>query len=361
MASSREEIAMKRTSPVTGGLAVLLIVCSVLGFSTDDAATSLGIEETLFDAEHPLELTLEADLKPVLRDRGDKRPDHPARLWYLDQQGDTVSFDIGVRTRGHYRRIYLDCNVPPLRLNFKKKAVKNTVFAGQDKLKLVTHCRDKATSYQQFTLQEYLIYKVYNLITDNSFRVRLVRITYVDTEGKRKPVTKYGFLIEDEDLLAKRLGGRILKTGIIHQEATHRDQATLLAVFQYMMGNTDWSVPGRHNIKFVFVDPKLPPFAVPYDFDFAGLVDPPYAKPDPRLQISSVRERLYRGYCRTEEEFQTAFAPFNEQREAIYALFRDFEYLDEKVKKRSLDYLDDFYETINKPRSVKREFLRACL
>ena len=354
---------MKRISPVTGGLAALLIVCSVLGFSTDAAATSLGQEpeETLFDAEDLLELTMEADLKPVLKDTGDERPDRPARLWYLDQQGDTVSFDIGVKTRGYYRRIFLNCNVPPLRLNFKKKAVKNTVFAGQDKLKLVTHCRDKAKAYQQFTLQEYLIYKVYNLITENSFRVRLVRMTYVDTEGKRKLVTKYGFLIEDEDRLAERLGGRILKTGVIHQEVTHKEMATLLAVFQYMMGNTDWSVPGHHNIKFVFVDPKLPPLSVPYDFDFAGLVNAPYAKPDHRLQINSVRERLYRGYCRTEEEFQAAFAPFNEQQEAIYALFRDFEYLDEKVKDRSLHYLDDFYETINKPRSVKREFLAAWL
>ncbi len=355
---------MKRTSPVAGGLAALLIVCLVLGFSTDVAATTLGEEpkEDLFDAEDPLELTLEADLKSIVKDRrDDERPYRPARLWYLDQQGDTVSFDIGVKTRGYYRRIYLDCNVPPLRLNFKKKQVKNTVFAGQNKLKLVTHCKDKAKAYEQFTLQEYLIYKVYNLITENSFRVRLVRLTYIDTGGKRKPVTKYGFLIEDEDLLAERLGGRILKTGVIHQEKTHRELATLLAVFQYMMGNTDWSVPGHHNIKLVFIGPNLPPISIPFDFDMAGLITTPYAKPDYRLHISSVRERLYRGYCRSEDEFQAAFAPFNEQQEAIYALFQDFEYLDEKVKGRSLDYLDDFYKTINKPRSVKRKFLAACL
>ena len=354
---------MKRTAPVPGGLAALLILGAVLGVAPDAAAIPFdqASEETLFDAEEPLELTLEADLKPILKDTGDERPYRPARLWYLDQQGDTVSFAIGVKTRGHYRRVYLDCNVPPLRLNFKKKQVKNTVFAGQDKLKLVTHCRDKATAYQQFTLQEYLIYKAYNLITDVSFRVRLVRLAYVDTEDRRKPVTKYGFLIEDEDRLAERFGGRILETGVIHQEATHREQATVLAVFQYMIGNTDWSVPGHHNIKVVFVEPHRPPLTVPYDFDFAGLISPPYAKPDPRLRLSSVRERLYRGYCRTEDEFQAALAPFNEQREAIYALFRDFEYLDERVKDRSLDYLGGFYKAINKPRGVKRAFLAACL
>ncbi len=352
---------MKYTSLVSGGLVAFLIVFSVMGFSSALTGPPLGEQDKLFDAEDPLELTLEADLKPILKDKGEERPYRPARLWYLDQQGDTVSFDIGVKTRGHYRRIYIDCNVPPLRLNFKKKAVQNTVFAGQDKLKLVTHCKDNVKAYQQFTLQEYLIYKIYNLITEKSFRVRLVRLTYVDTAGKRKPVTKYGFLIEDEDLLAERLGGRILLRGVVHQQSTNREDATLGAVFQYMVGNTDWSVPGRHNVKLVFTGPGQPPISIPYDFDFAGLIRTPYAKPDPRLHISSVRERLYRGYCRTEEEFQAAFAPFNEQQEAIYALFQDFEYMDEKVKGWSVKYLEAFYKTINRPRSVKREFLATCL
>ena len=343
---------------------ILLVAMLVFGFGREVAATTVSQEfdkSPLFETEDPLELTLEADLRPVLNDTGEDRPYRPARLWYRDEQGDTLSFDIGVKTRGYYRRIKLDCNVPPLRLNFKKKAVSNTAFAGQDKLKLVTHCRDKDSAFQQFTLKEYLIYKAYNLITDNSFLARMVKITYVDTTGKRKQMTKYGFLIEDEDQLAERLGGRILKTGLIHQEATNKEQATVLAIFQYMIGNTDWSVPVHHNIKFVFVDPMLPPLTVPYDFDFAGLINAPYAKPDPRLRINSVRERLYRGYCRTEEEFKTALVPFNEQKEAIYALFSDFEYLDENRKSRSLKYLDEFYESINKPRGIKRAFLSTCM
>ncbi len=251
--------------------------------------------------------------------------------------------------------------MPPLRLNFKKKQVKKTVFAGQDKLKLVTHCKNKADAYEQYTLQEYLIYKTYNLLTDISFRVRLVRITYAETERKRKPVTKYGFLIEDEDRLAERLGGRNLETGVIHQERTDKEQASLLAVFQYMMGNTDWSVPAHHNIKFVFHNPQTPPLSIPYDFDMAGLINTPYAKPDPRLGIRTVSERIFRGYCRTEEAFDAIFAQFNAQQEATYGLFRDFPYLKQKYQKRALKYLEEFYETINKPRLVKREFLAACL
>lgn len=359
MTASHAEIAMKNTSFVAAGLAAFLIVFSIRGVSPGVAFSQEAAG--LFDSEDPLDLTLEADLKPIFKDTDEERTDQPGRLWYLDQQGDSVLLDVGLKTRGYYRRLYLDCNVPPLRLNLKKKQVKDTVFDGQDKLKLVTHCKDGSTAYQQYTLKEYLIYKIYNLLTENSFRVRLVRMTYVDTADRRDPVTKYGFLIEDEDLLAERLGGRILQGGIVHQERTDREQATRLAIFQYMVGNTDWSVPGHHNIKLVFTGPKIPPLSIPYDFDFAGLINASYAKPDPRLRIGSVRERLYRGYCRTEEEFQAAFAPFNAQKDAIYALFRGFEYLEEKAKDRALDYLDGFYETINRPKSVRREFLNTCL
>ena len=350
---------MNYISCFTGRLAALLAV--LFGIAAGPAAAQQDTTTApLFATEEPLELILAGDLKPVYKDKSDDRPYRPARLSYLDANDDTVSLDISVKTRGFYRRKYLDCDVPPLRLNVKKKQVKNTVFAGQDKLKLVTHCLDRADAYQQFALLEYLIYKTYNLLTPNSFRVRLVHITYSDTERDRQ-ITKYGFLIEDEDRLSERLGGRNLETGVIHQEATDKDNATMLAVFQYMMGNTDWSVPAHHNIKFVFFGPHRPPLSVPYDFDMAGLINTPYAEPDPRLGIRSVRERLFRGYCRTEEEFTAVFTQFNAQQKAIYALYQGFPLLDEKLKKRSIKYLDEFYETINKPRTVRREFLSACL
>ena len=128
-----------------------------------------------------------------------------------------------------------------------------------------------------------------------------------------------------------------------------------------MIGNTDWSVPAHHNIKFVYRGPQTSPLSVPYDFDMAGLINTSYAEPDPRLGIRSVQERLFRGYCRTKEAFEIIFEQFSAQREATYALYRDFPYLEEKYQKRALKYLDEFYDTINKPRRVRREFLAACL
>ncbi len=352
---------MNYAASFTGRLALLLAVLFGIGAGPVAAVQQDTSLAPLFATDEPLELILAGDLKPILKDKSDDRPYRPAQLSYLDANDDTVSLDISVKTRGFYRRKYLDCDVPPLRLNVKKKQVANTVFAGQDKLKLVTHCRNPVDAYEQYALQEYLIYKTYNLLTPNSFLVRLVRITYVDTERDREPITKYGFLIEDEDRLAERLGGRNLERGVIHQEDTDKDNATMLAVFQYMMGNTDWSVPAHHNIKFVYFGPGAPPLSVPYDFDMAGIINTPYAEPDPRLGIRSVRDRLFRGYCRTREEFNTVFTQFNAQQDAIYALYQDFPFLDEKLKKRSMKYLDEFYKIINKPRTVRREFLATCL
>ncbi|MFQ5569922.1 MAG: hypothetical protein ACE5G0_09620 [Rhodothermales bacterium] len=340
---------------------LLIVFFPVMSFPTGAIAAPPDDmpQEDLFDHDDLLELTLAGDLKTIFKDKSDDRPYRPATLWLQHSRDDSVSFDIGVKTRGYYRRLYLDCNVPPLRLNFKKKEVKNTIFAGQNKLKLVTHCKNSEV-YEQYTLQEYLVYKSYNLLTDAGFRVRLVRITYMDTQSKRKPVTHYGFLIEDEDRLAERLGGRLLETGVIQQKKTNREQAALLAVFQYMIGNTDWSVPGHHNIKIVFLGPDIPPLSIPYDFDMAGIISTRYAVPDARLGIRSVRERLFRGNCRTEEEFGAVFAQFDEQKEAIYSIYQDFPHLTQKNENRVVKYLDGFYKTISRPKSIKREFLAEC-
>jgi hypothetical protein len=296
----------------------------------------------------------------VFGDRGDDRPDHPARLTHYRTDGDTVVHDFEFKTRGYFRRLYLDCDVPPLRFDFKKKQVMHTLFEGQDKLKLVTHCRDQIDFYEQNLLKEYLIYRAYNVVTENSFRARLARITYVDTKRKRDPITRYGFLIEDEDRLAARLGGRRLERGAIGQEDINRDVMTLLAVFQFMIGNTDWEVLGFHNVKVVLVDPREPPLAVPYDFDWSGLVGAPYARPHSDLPIRDVQQRHFMGHCRSEAEFEAAFDRLRAVQGDLYALFRGFPLLDKKQAEGMIKYLDDFYELIDNPRAVRRSILRMC-
>jgi len=232
------------------------------------------------------------------------------------------------------------------------------VFAGQGGLKLVVHCQDR-DSYEQNLLQEYLLYRVFNLITEKSFRARLARVTYLDRSGKAKPVTRYAFFIEDDDPMARREDAQVLEQKGLTQLDTEVAHTGLVAMFEYLIGNTDFSFAALHNIVMIR-DSTGTVFAVPYDFDWSGVVSASYAVPDPRLGIKSVRERLYRGYCRTPEQLGPTIARFDDRKDSIYALFRSQEGLDPKRAEQTLRYFDDFYRTINDTRAANREFVRNC-
>lgn len=316
----------------------------------------------LFADDVPLSIELTLDFDSVLRDRAEQREYQPGALRITTDGSAPVHLDLTVKTRGYYRLHWLDCDIPPLRLNFKKKQVVGTVFEGQDKLKLVTHCRNKSNGFQQRVLKEYLLYKTYNLLTERSFRARLVDITYVDSRGRDDPIRKYGFLIEDEDRMAERNGAELVaSTAMIHPEATDRETMTLLSVFQYMIGNTDWGVSTRHNIRLIYGRSSGILYAVPYDFDWAGLVDAPYATPDPKLGIRSVSDRRFMGFCRSEEEFGAVFERIAQQEDAILALFTEFPLLEDRYAERATDYLREFFDTIRPPAPARRDILRRCL
>ena len=313
-----------------------------------------------FESDEILKLVLAADLKTLKWDIGDNPGYHPATISYMSPDNIPISIEVKVKTRGNFRKKRLNCNFPPLKLNLPKKNSINTIFAGQDKLKMVIHCQDKRKIYEQYLLQEYLIYKIYNLFTEMSFRVRLALITYVDTKGKYKPITKYAFFIEDEDTMAVRNGCRITKIKNLPQTKTNQQKMTLFYVFQYFIGNTDWSVSALHNVKLIQLDNFYgPPIAVPYDFDFSGVINPHYALPDPILPISSITERLFRS-CRTSKELASIFAHFIEYKDEIYALYKNLSPLEEKYINKALKYYDKFYEIINNPKAVKKKFSIYC-
>ena len=179
-------------------LLILLLNYPVLAQETN------GTNGGLFEDDHVLELTLETDLDALLLDVGEERDEHRAIIKYSSADGIPVTLMLKVETRGNYRRHPDHCDLPPLRLNFPKKSLDQTVFDGQDKIKLVTHCQSTQDVYEQYLLQEYLIYRLYNLLTEKSFLVRLVHITYVDITETRTPLPKHAFLIEDNDRMAER-------------------------------------------------------------------------------------------------------------------------------------------------------------
>lgn len=309
--------------------------------------------DDLFSSEEVLRFKLQLNYKALLKDRGDERSYHQATITYKTAQGENVAVPLKVRVRGRHRRDPNVCRFPPLLLNFPKKAVAKTWFAGTDKIKLVTHCIG-----DDYVLREYLVYKLYNIVADRSFRVRLCYIDYEDTENRKDIGGNYAFLIEEEERLADRSKSIIMAEELlIRMDATDERTMAKLAMFQFMIGNTDWSVPYRHNILLLYSVNNGKPVPVPYDFDYNGIVMPPYAKPPPILDIRSVRQRLFRGYTYTDDVLAELVPFFNNRREAFYQVYNN-PLLDNKYKKQTFKYLDEFYEIINDPKDFRRYIVK---
>jgi len=271
--------------------------------------------------------------------------------------GRNVDDLIQCEIRGHFRQGF--CYVPPLKLKFNYKD--SATLYSLKSLKLVSECKISADNEQNL-LKEYIIYKMYNLITGLSFRNRLVNLTFQDSAGKKKPVSEYAFLLEDAADMAKRNGCKEWKGGKMNTEATDRNQMTRVAIFQFMIGNTDWAVSVNHNTRLVVPakDSFAKPYVVPYDFDYSGLVNTYYAIPDEKLEIENVTERLYRGFPRTVPELNEVLDTFKLLKKDIYALINNFSLLNQKSKENMIYYLDGFYKVINNPVEVKHLFIELA-
>lgn len=312
---------------------------------------------SVFASEAPLTLTFRTDMRALLRDRGDEREEHDAVMRYTGPGGRIDSLPAELRTRGIFRRRSSICPFPPLRLDIRPRDARGTTFAGERRFKLVTHCRS-SDLYEQYVLQEYLIYRIYALLTDLSLRTRLARITYEDVTGREDPVTRYSFLIEHEDRLADRHGMRVVEDTAAPIARLDPQHTVFMAVFQYFIGNTDWSVRALHNI-ILLADSAGRLYPVPYDFDWSGVIATRYARPDTSLHIRSVEQRLYAGYCGSPEEFEQVFAKFRENRAAIEALY-NLEPLDRGHRERALRYYETFFRMIEDRRRVQSEMLSRC-
>ncbi|PYO44406.1 MAG: hypothetical protein DMD33_03010 [Gemmatimonadetes bacterium] len=312
----------------------------------------------LFDAAESLDLTLTADFGAIAKQRGTDKPNLPGVLAYVTPAGDSVKLHVQLHTRGHFR--LAACQYAPLKVVFDKQQAAHTLFTHQGSLKLTVQCRG-GRSYANYLLEEYLIYRAYNLLTDRSFRVRLARVTYADASGKRPPETRHAFFVEDDDRMAKRNKAEVLEQKGVYQTDLDFEQMGVTAVFQYMIGNTDFAVSVLHNIVLIR-DSAGVAYPVPYDFDWSGVIWTPYAQPDPRLEIRNVRQRVFRGTCRAPEELAGLFVRFNAQKDAIYALYRSLasEGLEPKRIEQALGYFDEFYRTINDAGRTRREFIQSC-
>lgn len=314
----------------------------------------------LFASDEPLAFTLTADFAAINRDREENSTRRfPAVMQLQGEGGSTVSIPVQLSARGHARRNLLVCSVVPLRLEFVKKDVKGTVLDGQRELKLVTHCQNDRY-YEQYVLSEYLAYRTYALLTPKSFRTRLVRATYVESGRNKTPVPRYGMLVENDDELARRLEGRV--AALPRRSFMAFDQEALMWMFlvQYLVGNTDYSIMALHNIKIVS-NRHGTLYPIAYDFDYSGLVDTRYAVADKRLGISSVRDRLYRGPCRTAREFEPFLATLQAKGPDMLALVDAVPDLTQARRKDATKYLKEFLSLVGDPRRIQRVFEKSCV
>ena len=317
----------------------------------------------LFETNDPIHITIRGPIKTLVQTRSTT----PVAGTLTTPTGE--SLPIALSVRGITRRKSEICDFPPLRVEFTRPPPPTSLFAGQRRLKLSTHCNNSA-SYQQYALLEYAAYRMYNVVTPLSFRVRLANVDYVQDDG-RPVISRVGFFIEDADDIAKRNGLRELHAPSLIPVATLSPvDSARYAIFEHMIANHDWSMRANvqgedccHNSKLVGRGGLGPGEAmpIPYDFDFSGLVSAPYAGPPPDFGIATVRDRYFRGYCAHAAQFGPVAAQFRAARPQILAALASTPQLDEKNLRRASAFVDQFFAKIATDRDVAANLVKRCI
>ncbi len=334
--------------------AVLLGVAS----ASSQEATPEKPGPVLFADSSLLEIELNGPFGAVMADTVERK-----RRPVLLRIGDRT-LDVKVRVRGNSRlRV---CKFPPLRVYFSDDT-EGTPFEGLKSLKLVTHCFDSKRGDKNLA-DEYAAYRVFRVLTPYGYQTRPLRVSYTDTDGKMgdSPVVRYAFFLESRPLLAERIGGERKNVTGLRLSELERDQAATMYIFQYLIGNTDWSLVKAdtdkhccHNIDLVSRDGLI--YTIPFDFDLAGTVNAPYAKPDPSLRIERVTTRRYRGYCIEREHLAKALSHVNAQEAAIVDELRQIPIADADHIEDILDYLEPFFRKADKDEKLLTSFEKRCL
>lgn len=319
-----------------------------LNGSTPGAETASSITPSIFDllSEQELqEITISTDLVNFIDNRklGEYQS---ATITYLDKQGNEVTEEIKVKPRGKYRRRV--CDFPPIKIKFPKKTLADAGYNPEfNKLKLVTHCLDEKFTGNENVMKEYLMYKLFNQLSPESYRVQLAKITYLDSKGKVGKIKRYGFIIESSDQLAFRLGGTECECMNPPNNELVAASENRVALFQYMIGNEDWNTMLNRNITLVkpFDGGKM--IMVPYDFDFAGAVYPSYALPNRDLGLTTVRDRFYQGNEVSNAILKATLQQFEDKRADFSEIIISFNPLIRTTRLEMLEYIDSFYEQIN--------------
>ncbi len=326
-------------------LILLLLATQAQGQGDDQIIPPVSNSEKtgaeFFASDEIFEITLRFDITTFIRNKTSKEY-LDAVFEFADSTKQTVSTPIRLRPRGIRRNEI--CPFPPIRLNFNKAAPGFAELDSVGNVKLVTHCRDGG-AYEKYLLKEYLAYKIFNVISDTSYRVRLVRVNYVDTGRKKINTTKFGFIIEPDEVMEERFDVKELEDIVVRHPFADKDAMDRMTIFNLLIGNVDYQLENLHNVKtFKPMDLSYPlSIVLPYDFDYSGLVNAHYAVPSEGLSIQHVTQRLFLGPCRSTERFQTMINEFLGHKDEIIGVVKNFQYLEESERNKMILFLNEFF------------------
>jgi len=332
----------------------------VLGLTASTAAMAAPAKP-LFADDQPIHIAIKG---PISRfgSSEDRKNIFPATI-----STGTESLPAQLSPRGITRLRKDTCDFPPMRVDFTGTPPATSIFAGQNRLKLVTHCKT-SPGFQQYVLLEYATYRLYNLLSPMSFRTRLAQVDYVEENG-RTNISRLGFFIEDlrdvagrNDMKEAQVGARIPVANLNPADAAR------FGVFEYLISNLDWAMQAGpagdaccHNSRLISANAGPPFTTVPYDFDYSGLVDAPYAAPPEGINVSSVKVRRYRGFCRHNAEALKAAADIRAQQPAMLAVFAQIPQMAESTRRKATAFLTKSFSDIATDAAVTKNLLATCV
>ncbi|MDX1460307.1 MAG: hypothetical protein R3348_04565 [Xanthomonadales bacterium] len=326
---------------------------------------------TLFGSDQPLELTMSVDFERLCRPSVDPECGFmPTTLRVTDADGERRSIKVHIQRRDGWRALQTNCQVPTLFMRFAEADVAGTPFEGQDTLALTSHCgkghipenvpsRRLPDDFESYVVNEYLGYRILNLVTPYSLGARLARMTYRHPVQPRRSFSHYAFFTEHVDDLADRMEAQRVSPEELNPGSVDIMAANRIALFHFMIGNTDWSIERGENVFLLRRDDgQLVPIA--YDLDMSGLVNPYYARPAQGAPIRTVRQRHFMGYCMEPGEWEALYREFLDRREAISELLASIPGLGRGDRRVTGVYLDSFYDLLDSREATARSVEASC-
>lgn len=347
---------MKPAFSINRLLTVLLAFLSMLPLQ---AQKSTFQGRQLFADTTVIQLEIVLPFDSLLKDDC-RSPRYFKTQMYLHENSGKREIRVEVRKRAKFRCDPSNCSLPPLMIKINSGDAWGTVFQGCRKLKITHPCRPEKKAYHSLVVKEYLIYRLFNQLTDTSFRVRQAIFTYRDANSGRQVYRVKGFFIEDDDDLARRVGAKALQATQVPKEKFNPFMLLLTSVFEYMIGNTDFNAETSHNIELLASGIRGPVLPVPYDFDWSGLVNAPYAQPALKTGLTQVTQRWYQGPCPSDSTFEAVIQLLWKRKAAIFSEIESADRLNTRDKKQMVNYLSKFYREISNSARFRAKLEKNC-